>query len=138
MSEEENVEAVKRLFAAIERGDLASALEMLTEDVDWRSPVTRIGHADISWACPRHGRGQVAQFFRELGEKVRPEPFALLGFTAQGDRVIVEGSNKGRVNSTDRTYEHDWVMVFTLQKGKIARCWHYYDTADVAEAFRTM
>jgi len=138
VSEEENVEVVKRLFAAIERGDLSSALEMLTEDVDWRSPVTRTEHADISWSCPRHGREQVAQFFRDLGEKVRPEPFELFGFTAQGDRVTVEGSNKGRVNSTGRAYEHDWVMVFTLQKGRIARCWHYYDTADVAAAFRTM
>jgi hypothetical protein len=40
------------------------------------------------------------------------------------------------VKSTGRTYEHDWVMVFTLRKGKIVRFRHYYDTADIVVAFR--
>lgn len=97
MSEQENVQAVQRLYAAFERGDVHSALEMLTEDVDWRSPVTRTEPSELSRARPRRGRGQVAQFFKELGEKVQPEQFKLLKFTAQGDRVVVEGRNRGRV-----------------------------------------
>ncbi len=55
---------------------------------------------------------------------------------AQGDRVIVEGRNRGTVRSTGRDYEHDWVMVFAVLGGKIVRNWHYYDTADVLVAFR--
>lgn len=135
MSERENVEAVQRHFAAFGRGDLQAALDMLAEDVDLQSPVTRTEHKEISWARPQHGREQAAQFFKELLGKVQPESLELLAFTAQGDRVVVEGRNRGRVRSTGRTYEHDWVMVFILRGGKIVRIRQYYDTADIVAAF---
>ena len=60
-----------------------------------------------------------------------------LEFTAQGDRVVAEGRNRGCVRSTGRTYEHDWVMVFTVRGGKIVTHRHYYDTADILVAFRS-
>ncbi|MFQ5761896.1 MAG: nuclear transport factor 2 family protein [Candidatus Bathyarchaeia archaeon] len=135
MGEQENVQAVQRLFAAFGRGDLPGVLDMLAEDVDWQSPATRTEHAQISWSRPRRGREQVAQFFKELAEKVQPEPLEPLDFTAQGDKVVVEGRNRGRVKSTGRNYEHDWVMVFTLREGKIVRHRGYYDTADILAAF---
>ena len=135
MNEEENVEFVKQGFAALEKGDIPALLDMLAEDVDWQSPVTRTEHVEITWAQQRRGREQVAQFFKELGEAVQPENFEFLEITAQDDRVVVEGRNQGSVRSTGRTYEHEWVMVFTIRDGKITRCRHYYDTADVAVAF---
>jgi len=65
------------------------------------------------------------------------EQAGTLGFTAQDDRVAVEGRNRGTVKSTGRGYEHDWVMVFTLHDNKIIRHRHYYDTADILVAFRS-
>jgi len=50
--------------------------------------------------------------------------------------VVIEGRNRGIARITGRTYEHDWVMIFTLCNGKIVRFRHYYDTADVLVAFR--
>jgi len=136
-SEEENVQVVQQLFAAFGQGNIAAVLQMLAEDVDYQSPVTRTEPVEISWAKPRHSREEVALHFKELAEKVQPEPFEQLEFTAQGDRVVVEGRNRGTVRSTGRTYEHDWVMVFTLRDGKIVRYRHYYDTADIIAAFRS-
>jgi hypothetical protein len=136
MGEQENVQAVQQMYAAFGRGDLPAVLEMLAEDVDWQSPVSRTEPEELSWARPRHSREEVAIYFKELLEKVQPEQMETLDFTAQGDRVIVEGRNRGTVKSTGRTYEHDWVMVFTLRKGKIVRFRHYYDTADIVVAFR--
>jgi hypothetical protein len=136
MSENENVMLIKELFAAFGRGDMQSALSMLSEDVDWQSPVTRTGHQEITWSAPRHGLNEVAMFFQEMGSKTQPEKFEIIGFTAQDDKVVVEGSNKGKIRSTGRSYEHDWVMIFTLRDGKIIRHRHYYDTADVASACR--
>ncbi len=135
--EQDNVQCVQRLYAAFGRGDLPAVMDMLAEDVDWQSPVTRSKHAELSWSRPRHGREQVAQFLEELAEKVHAEEFEDLEFTAQGDRVVVEGRNRGTVRSTGRNYEHDWVMVFTVRGGKIVRSRHYYDTADVAMAFHS-
>ncbi|NIO18961.1 ketosteroid isomerase, partial [bacterium] len=92
-------------------------METLAEDIDWQSPTTRTQPTEISWAKPRHSREEVATWFKELLEKVQPERLETLEFTAQGDRVIVEGRNRGTVKSTGRAYEHDWVMVFTLREG---------------------
>jgi len=136
MSEQENVQVVQQMFAAFGQGDIPTVLGLLAEDVDYQSPATRTEPVEISWAKPRHSREEVAIHFKELVEKVQPEPLQPSEFTAQGDRVIVEGKNRGTVKSTGRTYEHDWVMVFTLRDGKITRFRHYYDTADVVTAFR--
>jgi len=137
MSEEENVRVVQQMFAAIEQGNIPVALNILAEDVDWQSPVTRTKPRGISWAKPRHGREEVAKFFKELSEKMQIERMEVLEFTAHGDRVVVEGKNRGTVKTTGRTYEHDWVMVFTVRGGKIVRHRHYYDTADILVAFRS-
>jgi hypothetical protein len=137
MNEQENVKVVQQHFAAFAQGDLRAALDVFAAEVDFQSPVTRTAPKEISWAQSRHSREEIAAFFKELGEKMEIERMETLAFTAQGDRVIVEGRNRGTVRSTGRTYEHDWVMVFTLRAGKIVRCRHYYDTADLVAAFQS-
>jgi ketosteroid isomerase-like protein len=135
--EEQNIQVVKRNFEAFSQGDIQGALNTFAENVDFQSPVTRHAHPQMSWAKPRHSRGAVATFFKELAEKMQVRSMEPIEFTAQADRVIVEGKNIGIVKSTGRGYEHDWVMVFTIRDGKIVKHRHYYDTADVLVAFRT-
>jgi ketosteroid isomerase-like protein len=135
MNEKENVQVVRQMFAAFDQRDLPGALNTLADDVYWQSPVTRGESKEISWFKPRHNREEVTLFFKDLFEKVQPERMETLGFVAQGDRVIVEGKNRGTVRSTGRAYEHDWVMAITLKEGKIKRVLHYYDTADIIAAF---
>ncbi|MDX2445383.1 MAG: nuclear transport factor 2 family protein [Bacteroidales bacterium] len=136
MSKNENIQVIKEHFAAFGRGDVQLALEMVAEKVDWQSPVTKNQSEEISWAKPCHNKKEVMQFFQELVNKVQPEKFEIVGFTAQGDNVVVEGSNQGQVRSTGKRYEHDWLMIFTILDGKIVRHRHYYDTADIIDAFR--
>jgi hypothetical protein len=137
MNEQENVQVVQKLFAAFGQANIPSALDIRAEDVDWQSPVRRSPPSEISWAKPRHGRAEVAKFSTELSERMQIELTETLEFTAQGDRVVVEGRNRGSVRSTGRTYEHDWVMVFTVRGGKIVTHRHYYDTADILVAFHS-
>jgi len=136
-NEQEDLQVVQRLFAAFGRADLPAALGTLAENVDFQSPVTRNAPAQITWAKPRHSRQEVAAFFKELAEKMQIQRMEALEYTAQPGRVVVEGRNHGIVTATGRAYEHDWVMVFTLQDGKIIRHRHYYDTADIVAAFRS-
>ena len=137
MSEKENVKLVKQMFEAFGRRDIPAVLDTLAQDVEWQSPVTRTAPDEISWSKPRHGREEVAVFFKDLSEKVQPDKLVPLEFTAQADRVVVEGKNRGVVRSNGKAYEHDWVMVFTLRQGKIARMRHYYDSVDIRVAFGT-
>lgn len=132
----DNVAVVREFFAALERGDLLSAIEFVGEEVDWQSPVTRTHPEDIPWSRIRRTRREVTEFFKELGQKVKPEGFKLLQITDQDDRVVVEGQNKGTVHKTRQTYEHDWVMIFSVRESKIVRFRHYYDTADLVGSLR--
>jgi len=135
MSEKENVQVVQEMYAAFNRRDIPAVLDILADDVEWHSPTTRTVPDEISWSKPRHGREQVEIFFKELGAKVQPDKLVPLEFTAQADRVVVEGKNRGTVRSTGKAYEHDWVMLFTVRQGKIARMLHYYDSIDLRVAF---
>ena len=137
MNEQENVQVVQKLFAAFGQANIPSALDILAEDVDWQSPVRRSPPGKFYWLKPGPGRAGGASFFREASEKIQIELMETLEFPAQGDRVVVEGRNRGSVRSTGRTYEHDWVMVFTVRGGKIVRHRHYYDTADILVAFHS-
>jgi ketosteroid isomerase-like protein len=48
--------------------------------------------------------------------------------------VVAEGSNAGTVLATGERYDHDWLMVFTVQDGKVARFRHFYDPGDIEVA----
>jgi uncharacterized protein len=133
----DNVAVVRELFAALERGDLPGAIQFVGEEVDWQSPVTRTHPPEIPWSRVRRNKREVTEYFKELGQKVRPEGFKLLQITVQDDRVVVEGQNKGTVHKTGRTYEHDWVMIFSVRDNKIVRFRHYYDTGDLVGSFRS-
>jgi uncharacterized protein len=134
VNEQENVQLIQQHFAAFGKSDLSAVLETIVEDVDWQSPVTRSMQEEIPWAKPCHSREEVASFFKELLDSVQPEKFEIFNFTAQDDRVMVEGMNSGKVISTGISYEHDWIMVFTIRYGEIVRHRHYYDTADIVRA----
>lgn len=135
MSEQENIRVVQRLLFAGSQGDMGTVVEALDNNVKWESPVTRTEHKGITWNRPRHGPRETMEFFQELHEKAAVEPFYDLKITAQGDRVVIEGKNRGIARSTGKDYEHDWVMVFVVRNGKIAEHRHYYDTADIETAF---
>ncbi len=132
----DNVAVVRQFFASLEQGDLPGAIQSVGEEVDWQSPVTRTHLPEIPWSRIRSTKQEVTEFFKELSQKVKPEGFKLLQITAQGDRVVVEGQNRGIVRKTGQTYEHDWVMIFSIRENKIVRFRHYYDTGDLVGSFR--
>jgi ketosteroid isomerase-like protein len=135
MSEQDNVQVIQALLAAFGRGDIAAALSMVAEEVDWQSPATGTPNALLPWSAIRRSRAEVGQFFADMTAYAEPQAFEICAVTAQGDRVVLEGRNAGRARSTGRSYAHDWVMVFTVRDGLIVRHRHYYDTADVLAAF---
>jgi ketosteroid isomerase-like protein len=132
MSAESNVEFVKDLFAAFGRGDIDHFIDAHADDAVTESPVSRT--STLPWAGVRRGRRELVEHFETIAAHVRPEAFHDVTFTASGDRVVAEGSNAGTVLATGERYEHDWVMVFTIQDGKVARFRHFYDTGDIEAA----
>ena len=131
--EQGNVQIVQQGYAAFGRGDVPALLEMLTDDVEW----VGAGSAEaLPWAGRRRGREQVGQFFQALGGTLEFESFQPRQFIAQGDAVVVLGTERVRVRSNGRVVDTDWAMVFTLRDGKIARFRDYHDTAPMQAALR--
>ena len=133
MAEQENMQTVQEAYAAFGRGDIQGVLNTVADNVDWfMSGPTDI----IPFAGQYKGRDQVAQFFAKLGEAEEVERFEPREFIAQGDKVIALGNYRGRIKSTGRINDIDWVHVFTLRDGKIVGFRQNYDTAATVETYR--
>lgn len=129
MTEQENVQVVRELYAAF--ADVPAALHALTEDVDW----VTYGPADIPLYGARHGRAEVAQVFA-AAEALEVEQFEPQEFIAQGDKVVAVFHERGKVKATGRPYEIHGVDIFTLRDGKIASLRGHWDSASLAAAYR--
>jgi len=133
--QEKNIQMVKDVFAAMNRGDMNYILDRAADDIEWQSPVTGATAEPISWAKPRRGKAEISAFFKELFDKITLVEMKPLTFTAQDDRVFVEGTTKGIVKSNKQEYSSTWMMAITIRNGKCLRMKHFYDTADILKAF---
>ena len=133
MSEHENVEMVKRGYAAFARGDMQTLLNLFSDDVEFRHPMPT---AIWPWAGNRRGRARVAEFFAGLAEVEEFEHFEARDFIAQGNKVVVLFFERFRIKATGRTVDNELVHVFTLREGKVVQLCIYEDTAPIIAAIR--
>ena len=129
MSRQESKQVVKDLYAAFGRGDRATVLALLAEDVIWQLPDTVPNYSGTY-----KGHSSVADFFQKLNGSVEIESFEPREFMAEGHRVLVTGWSRGRVRSTGRMFDNRWVMAFIVRDGKIIKFEEYADTQALATA----
>jgi ketosteroid isomerase-like protein len=124
---EENVEVVRRMYAAFDRGDGESALAAFDPDVviDASHRVDgRIGH----------GREEMATILAEwLGawEDWREE---VEDIRDVGDQVLVISTQRGRGKGSGVEFENRFGMLYELRDGAIVRWMVYDDPARALEA----
>jgi uncharacterized protein len=131
--EQENVQVVREVYAAFQRGDIETVLRQMADDVSWWVAGSQ---ESIPYAGTRSGRDEVAEFFVILGGAVEFERFEPDQYIAQGDEVVALGSDSRRFKSTDKVVDSQWAMVFTLRQGKVAAFRAYDDTEAAAVALR--
>ena len=130
---EDNVHLVQQLYVAFGRGLIDVIIDKLADDVEWYSP----GPPEvIPWAGRRCGRNQVKEFFALLAEGLKFEEFEPREFIAQRDKVVVLGHSRTHARTTNRAFEQDWAMAWTLRKGKVVSFRLYGDTAATVAALR--
>ena len=132
MSEQENLEVVRRVYAAFGRGDLEGLLAMLDPQVLWRTP----GPPDLPTAGVRRGVAAVREFFGLLLNTFDIQEFKPADFLAQGDKVVVLGTSREGPKGTGRIVDFRWVHVFTIRNGKIVECEEPADVSALVEEFR--
>jgi ketosteroid isomerase-like protein len=132
MSNRSNIDILKDSYAAFGRGDLAAILRDVDPNVEWGET----GPKEIPWAGSFRGHDGVKKFFATIDAEAEIHSFGPETFIADGNHVVVLGSEKISSKRTGRTYECNWAHVFTLAGGKIVKFREYTDTAAVASAFR--
>jgi uncharacterized protein len=128
-----NIANIQTMYAAFGRGDVAAIIAGVTPDVDWQT----IGRQkDFPTLGPRKGAAQVQEFFQLVDENEDFSDFTPREFYAAEDKVFVLGSYTLKLKKTGKPIASEWVHVFTLKDGKVARFREHTDTAQFAEAYR--
>lgn len=130
MSEQQNVEAVRRLYQLMNDGDLAAVLEMVDDAVE----LFLFGSAKVPWAGHWRGRSGVEQFALAMASaaEVKDYPDIVVG---AGDSVIAVHRAVVRLRATSRDASFNVVHVLIFRDGKLVRLREYADTAAWETAF---
>jgi ketosteroid isomerase-like protein len=130
MSEQQNVEAVRRIYQLTSDGDLPSVLNMLSDDVE----LFLFGSSKVPWAGHWRGRQGAEQFLMAMGKaaEVKDAPDVLVG---AGDSVIAIHRPTVRIRATGRDADFNVVHVWSFRDGLIIRMREYADTAAWEAAF---
>jgi uncharacterized protein len=133
MSEQQNLEIVKRGYEAFGRGDTQALLDLFADDIEWSSP----GPPELPTAGNRRGRQQVAEFFQAVDQIFEIQQFEPKTFLAQGDLVVVLGTDTARIKASGKVVTDDWAHAFTVRGGKIVKMREYIDTSAVVAELNT-
>lgn len=129
---EDNVQIVKNAYQKFLEGDVPGLLNLLSEDVHWKTP--EIENAPFGGV--KNGHAGAGEFFAQLDAAENVDKFEPKEFIAQDDRVIALGRYGATVKETGRSYETDWVHVFTVKDGKITSFTEFFDNALASRAFQ--
>jgi uncharacterized protein len=127
---EDNVDVIRRGYDAFGRGDIPGLLASFDEQILWVTP----GPPELATSGRRTGHQAVAEFFGSVNQVFDIQRFEPREFIAQGDRIVVLGSETARVRASGKTLELDWVHSFTMRNGKVVAFQEFFDTAAVVAA----
>ena len=121
-----NVETVKSMYAAFNRGDIPTVLGNLDPKIEWTLP------SSLPFGGTFRGIDGVTKFFTSL-----PPHFAELkveadSFVGSGDDVVARGHHKGKAKNGSFTVP--WAMAWTFKNGKAVKFQEYQDSAATLKA----
>ena len=126
-----NIELAKSQYAAFQRGDIASILASLTDDIEW------ITSGDgLPTTGARRGPAQVAQFFESVANTWNFTVFEPREFMASGDSLAVAGHYAAIAKPTGKKFAAEWLMVWKIRDGKVSYFREYTDTAALVAALQ--
>jgi len=130
MSEQQNVETVRRLYQLTNDGDLAAVLNMLSDEVE----LFVFGSAKVPWAGHWRGRDGAEQFLRAMGTAAEVKDYLNI-VVAAGDTVVAIHRPSVRIRETGRDASFNCVHVWTFRDGRVLQLREYADTAEWESAF---
>jgi uncharacterized protein len=131
MREQQQVRTIQEIYGAFRRGDIASIIGQLTDDVVWVTHFEPI----VPWAGDYSGKDNVPRFFQAITDSVDVEAFEPDEFVAQGDTVVSLGMFACRVRATGKSARTRWAFIWKFRDGRISSYEQFHDPA-ISAAFR--
>ena len=129
MSADDNIKTIAHVYEAFGRGDVATILDAVTDDVDWAAEAA----SDAApWYGVRHGRDAVAGFFAAFGATMEVEEFTPVSMAANDTDVHTVVRFQARSRGTGRPAAMNLHHFFRFRDGKIAYYRGSEDTAQTA------
>jgi uncharacterized protein len=123
------IEQVKSLYAAFGRGDVATLLAGMAEDVSWEVEAP----AELSWAGIRRGPSQAAGFFAGLAAEHADPNLEMTEFFLSGDAVAVFGRYQATVRASGKRVDTPVAHYFKFRDGKVVRYVNLFNSAAFIE-----
>lgn len=124
-----NVNIVKGLYAAFERGDLDAVFAAIAPDVEWTES------NGIPWSGTFVGHQAVLEgVFAKIGAEWENFTATVDQFIDAGDVVITLGVDSGTYKATGKPMQAPAASIWTLRHGKVVKFVQYIDTLAVASA----
>lgn len=127
----DNVRTIRQEYISFSNGDLPAMLNSMAGNVEW----VEAGAPYVPYAGDYKGLDQVKEYFMRLNESMLFTQLNINEFIAQGDKVVVLGNYSATAKPTGRNYRTDFVMIWTLQNGKIVKVQAFDDSVAEAAAF---
>jgi len=127
-----NVELIRGLYAAFERGDIPAVLGMMSPDMEWNE-AENFAYADGNpYRGPEAILGGV---FARLGGEW--DGFAAVPeeYLGAGDTVVVLGRYRGTYKTTGRSLDAQMAHIWRVRGGKAV---HFQQLTDTLQAARVM
>lgn len=116
---------IQSMYEAFGRGDIATILANVTDDVEWTLHAT----VNAPYTGTVRGKEAVQKWFGQLAASDEITVFEPREFFGGADHVTVLGFQKARVLPAGGTFDSPWVHVFNIKGGKVSRWVGMYDSA---------
>jgi hypothetical protein len=127
MGSADDVEVIRRGYAAFSAGDMATLNELFTEDAVWHVP----GSGALSGT--KEGRDGILSFFGELMSRSEGTLTVTLDDVG-GDKHTV-AMNRNQASRGGQSLQQDAVIVFVLRDGRVSEARQFFDDTTRNDAF---
>ena len=128
---DEVTDTFRRIYSAVQRGDIEALQENLSHDIEWTMPDS------VPWGGTHHGHLGIAsmrEIYEEHADGIWADPDELI---EAGDTVIVLGRTRGRGRASGEEYEVPFAHVWRMTEGVPSSLRAYFDTGPITAALGT-
>ena len=133
MGADDNIKTIQLFYEAFGRGDIATIVAHVTDDVDWGAEA---GGTGAPWYGARTGPSGVQDFFTAFGSTMDVEEFVPLTYAGTDDEVLTVVRFAAKNRETGKRVAQQLHHYFRFRDGKVAYYRGTEDTAQVAAAFQ--